>query len=88
MKIKDGVANDKKFFIKEVKGELMLKRNHDYYYQCQGILNILGIEWIDLVVYRLNDHYIEIIFRDKTPWLSKMLPNMYSIFTEFILPAI
>ena len=51
MTILEAVKTDKKFFFKSTATGLELKRSHAHFYQCQGIVNILGLPWIDFVVY-------------------------------------
>ena len=59
MTILEAVKCDKKFFLKSTTSGLELKRSHAYFYQCQGIVNILGLPWIDFVVYTDVDMYVE-----------------------------
>ena len=43
MTILEAVKSDKNFFLKSTTFGLELKRSHAYFYQCQGIVNILGL---------------------------------------------
>lgn len=52
---------------KNTDGTLSLKRNHNYYFQCQGQLNILNKPWLDFFVRRSNPNqiHLERIEQDK-----------------------
>ena len=58
-------STDSKFFMKITDGACQLKKNHMYYYQCQGVLNILGLDWIDFIVFTNSELHTEIIDRDQ-----------------------
>ena len=81
-------TGDKAFFLKLTDGGLELKRNFFYYYQCQGVVNLLGLPWIDFVVCTTVDVYVERILRDETAWEKKMLPELTSFFFSFIVPSL
>ena len=86
MMLADAAKEDKTFFLKLTDSGLELKRNHLYYYQCQGIVNLLGLPWIDFEVCTSVDVHVERILRDETTWEKKMLPELTSFFLSFILP--
>ncbi len=65
MKLEEASASDKYFFLMSIEGRLALKWNHTYFYHCQGVLNILGLNWIDFIVYTQKDIHIERIQVDK-----------------------
>ncbi len=80
------VASDKSFFLKKVDDRFELKTNHAYYYQCQGVMNILELPWIDFTVYTLEDLHVQRINRDLNLWKRKMLPALTSFYCKFVLP--
>ena len=86
--ILEAVKSDKKFFLKSTTSGLELKRSHAYFYQCQGIVNILGLPWIDFVVYTNVDMYVERIYKDTNLWERTMLPKLTSFYLTFILPEV
>ena len=88
MTIKEAADNDNTFFMKNIDSIPQLKHNHCYYYQCQGVLNILGLEWIDFVIYALRGIHVERIMRDETLWRTKMLPMLTDFFFKYIFPRI
>ncbi len=57
--------SDKNFFLRLVGDCVQLKRKHSYYCQCQGVLNLLGYDWIDFVVYTTKDVHVERIRKDE-----------------------
>ena len=87
MSIHEAATSVKDFYIKQIEAGLnKLKVKHAYFYQCQGVLNILNLPWIDFVVYTTVDIYIERIYNDVTLWENKMLPELTSFYFSFILP--
>ena len=87
MTILEAVKRDKKFFLKSTTSGLELKRSHAYFYQCQGIVNILGLPWIDFVVYTNVDMYVERIYKDTNLWERTMLPYFQRCNLTFSLLA-
>ena len=52
-------CKDSSFYLKKnPDGVITLKQSHVYYYQCQGALNITGLDWIDVVVYMRKDFFV------------------------------
>ena len=88
MTLLDASTDDKSFFLGILKGKLSLKRNHIYFFQCQGILNILGLEWIDFIVYTLKDLHIERIQVDTSIWDKEVLPELTKFYADYILPKL
>ena len=88
MTILEAVKSDKIFFLKSTTSGLELKRSHAYFYQCQGIVNILGLQWIDFVVYTDVDMYVERIHKDTNRWKRTMLPKLESFYLTFVLPEV
>ena len=66
-------------------GKPSLKRNHNYYFQCQGVVNILQLEWIKFVVYITKELFVERIECDAALWKDKMLPQLSALYTSHIL---
>lgn len=62
--LKAEAQSDEAFFLRNVDNKLALKTNRNYYYQCQGVMNILEMPWIDFIVYTTIDLHMERIFRD------------------------
>jgi len=81
-------CNDTKFFLQNADGGCKLKMHHMYFYQCQGVLNILGLDWIDFVVFTNKELHVERIHRDHHLWRLKMLPELTSFYVTYILPKL
>ena len=88
MTIREACTSDKNFFLRLVDDCVELKRKHSYYYQCQGVLNLLGLDWIDFVVYTTKDVHVERIHKDELLWTSHMLPTLTTFFVNYILPKL
>ena len=88
MLIKDAAKEKKTFCLScNESNKIQLKRNHKYYYQIQGQLNIYEKEWCDFVVRRTNpyDFYVERINRDTHLWVHKMVPKLSAFYFTHIL---
>ena len=90
MLIKDAAATKKNFCLHFENEKVKLKKNHKYYYQIQGQLNIYGKQWCDFVVRRTNpyDLYVERILKDENLWNSKMVPKLKAFYFTHILPEL
>ena len=88
--IKDAAKQKKSFCLTIENNEMKLKRNHKYFYQVQGQLNIYKKEWCDFVIRRTSpyDMYIERIKRDVTLWTNKMVPKLKAFYFSHILPEL
>ena len=60
----------------------MLKKNHNFYYQIQGQLNICGISWCDLLVRSSvpGDIFVQRITQDNNFWKTSMLPKLQDFY--------
>ena len=83
-------AKSSSFCLINKNGVLHLKQNHNYYHQCQGLLNVCGFEWIDFVVRTLNPYQMIIhrIYRDEELWNNTMLPKLKAFYFTCLLPEI
>ena len=52
-------CNNSSFNLYNVHEEIKLKETHPYFYQCQGVMAILGLQELDFIVHTLKDHHIE-----------------------------
>ena len=84
--VQEIVERSKNFFLRQTDDGLKLKENHTYYYQSQGVMNILGLDWIDFVVYTNLDILVQKSHRDISLWEHKMLPELTSFYISYILP--
>ena len=81
----EDACKDKIFYLQMISAVLKFKVKHQYFNQCQGIMNIIGMPFIDFVVFTMHDFNVERINCDQALWLNKMLPKLKSFFEEFIL---
>jgi len=88
--IEEAIQKVKNFCLEKDKNQnKCLKKNHEYYFQIQGQLNILNKDWCDFVLRRTNpyDIHIERIFIDRSLWKS-MLPKLEAFYFKFLLPEL
>ncbi|XP_028416374.1 uncharacterized protein LOC114540378 [Dendronephthya gigantea] len=83
----DSACDDPTFFL-EHKSKPTLKRNHNYFYQIQGLMATCNVEWADLIVYTENDLFSERIYFDTELWNKTMLPKLTSFYFTYIYPKL
>ncbi|VDI61228.1 Hypothetical predicted protein [Mytilus galloprovincialis] len=83
-------ANSNNFCLITINGNLKLKENHPYFFQCHGLLNVCHKPWIDFVVRTLNPYqmFIQRIYRDVDLWENTLLPKLKAFFTKALLPEL
>lgn len=64
-----------------------LKKNHNYFFQIQGLLEIAGRSWCDFMVYTYKDFSIERIHRNKEIF-NKILPKLKAFYYYHVLPLL
>lgn len=67
---------------------IQLKKRHNYYYQIQGQLAVLNLQWCDFIVWTRNDIYVERIHYDKKFWCQQCLPKLKRFYLNIMLPEI
>lgn len=70
------------FFCTEVNQKLKLKKNHNYYYQIQGIMGIMNLDWCDFVVWVPNVMSVERINFDEL-FFEKMLSKLELFYINY-----
>jgi len=88
MTLLEASLNDKSFFLKCTDNGLKPKCGNSYYYQCHGVLNLLGLPWIDFAVHTFKNFHLERIPRDESFWKSHMLPSLTGFFVKYIFPRL
>ncbi|KAK3099893.1 hypothetical protein FSP39_011406 [Pinctada imbricata] len=83
-------AKNKNFCLEIQNDSLQLKKNHNYYYQCHGLMNICDCDWIDFIVRTLNPYqmFVQRIHRDKQLWENIMLPKLKAFYHSSLLPEL
>ena len=69
--------------------KLKLRRNHNYYFQCLGLLHITECERIDFVVRTENPYelHIERILPNVSLW-NRILPKLKAFYHKVLSPEI
>ncbi|KAK3106389.1 hypothetical protein FSP39_018991 [Pinctada imbricata] len=80
-------ALDDTFFCKMSDDNIMLKKNHNYYYQVQGQLAISGRKYCDFVVWTLKGFSVQRIKFDENFW-SNMLCKLNKFYLHAVLPEL
>ncbi|KAK4882827.1 hypothetical protein RN001_006146 [Aquatica leii] len=70
------------------KNKIMLKRNHNYYYQIQGILHITKRTKCYFIVYTQKGIHVEEIERDDTFWRERMIQKLKEFYVQSLLPEL
>ena len=79
----DNARDDPTFFL-ENKSKPTLKRNHNYFYQIQGLMATCNVEWAELIVYTEKDIVSERVYFDNDLWNKEMLPKLTSFYFTYI----
>jgi len=75
------------FYLQMEHDKVVLRKNHDYFYQIQGQLNICGIDTCDLVVFvPPEDTQVVTIKRDQDFFNTEMLPKMSKVWFQYLMP--
>ena len=80
---------NKNFCLEYVNKSLRLKRNHDYFYQCQILMFVWEFEWIDFVIRSLNPYqiFVERIHIDKSV-IDYAIIKMQAFYFKALLPEL
>lgn len=73
------------YMVKGKDGTFSLDKKSEYYYQIQGCLNILGLDFCDFAVYTEQDIHIQRIARDEK-FFEEMLAKLKEFYFRFYLP--
>ena len=87
--LNEAAKTNKNFCLEIQSNCLKLKQNHNYYYQCQGLLHICNMPWIDFVVRTCNPYqlHIERIEKDNNEW-DRWLPKLRAFYFSALLPEL
>lgn len=67
-------CNDKSFCLELANNKTVLKKKHIYFFQCQGVMAICQLSWLDFVVFTQKDLHVERIYFDEHLWKTTTLP--------------
>ena len=76
------------FCMKDENNKVTLKVRHNYYYQVQGQLAILNLDWCDFIVWTNKDLHVERVKVDHGFWQQQCLPKLRSYYYNIMLPEI
>lgn len=80
------VNNDAYFCLEQrPDGTLTLKKDHNYHYQVQGMLNMMKVEHCYFAVWSPQQFHWEIVTRDERFWNMEMLPVLQQFYRYFIV---
>ncbi|KAJ8914142.1 hypothetical protein NQ315_016220 [Exocentrus adspersus] len=88
--LREAVESDRTLCLEIRNDKIHLKRNHNYFYQVQGQLNISQRDICFFIVY-INDQqprHIEAILRQKDLWNEIMRPRLTKFYMDCVLPEI
>lgn len=81
-------CKDPTFYLSIVNDKISLKKNHAYYYQVQGTMATLKLQWSDFIVYTRKDLHVERINFDSDLWEQVMLPELTDFYFTYMLPIL
>lgn len=80
---------DGKFYIKEVNGLPVLRRDHAYFYQVQGQMYVCSLPWVDFLVWFGNDVVaVQRVKFDREWWLKEAMPALIFFYKRAFLPEV
>lgn len=79
---------DKTFFMEMNDGKPALKYRHIHFLQCQGVMALCEIEWLDFTVYTVVDSYTQRISFNRDLWDNAMLPKLTHFNFKFVKPEL
>ena len=79
-------CKDPNFFLADIDGKIGLKKNHNYYYQVQGAMATLNLQWCDFVVFTNKDLHVQRIYFDNVLWENVMVPELTTFYFQYVLP--
>ena len=86
--VSDACSQNTFFCAKDNKDNICLRKKHNYYYQIQGQLAILKVDWCDFIMWTLKDFNVERIYFDSEFWTTKCLPPLKPFYYNVMLPEL
>ena len=84
---KDGPSLIKSFCSKDIDGELILQKTHNYYFQVQGQLAVYNLKWADFVIWTKKGISVERISFDAELW-KMMHGKLREFYRTAVIPEI
>ena len=76
---------DENFCLELINGELRLRNDHDYFYQVQGMLNMMNVDICYFAVWSPTQFHHEIIHQDNQFWEEVMFPKLLDFYRVQLL---
>ncbi|KAK4879641.1 hypothetical protein RN001_007787 [Aquatica leii] len=76
------------YCVVDSENKMTLKRNHNYYYQLQGILQITKRTKCYFIVYTMKGIHFEVIKRDNLFWTDRMVAKLETFYFHALLPEL
>ena len=73
-------CGDSRFYMHIDGGKPSLKKGHNYYYQIQGQLAVLNLDWCDFIVWTTKGITVERIFVQHHFWKDQCSPKLDSFY--------
>ncbi|XP_049820539.1 uncharacterized protein LOC126264889 [Aethina tumida] len=88
--LEEGIIRKQIPYLSMKDNKIALRKNHEYYYQIQGQLNIIGAKRCYFIVYSgpKNKILVEVFPKDEDFWINKMLPKLERFFLNCLGPEI
>ena len=77
-------CEDKTFFMQKTDEGPKVKDTHHYYHQCQGVMNIVGIKWMDFVLYTEKEFFCQRLHCNNKLWDSTILPKLAAFYGSYL----
>lgn len=77
----DKAIDTTNFYLRRELGKVVMDENHDYYYQIQGQMFVLDLDWIDFVVRTDVDVKVVRIYRNQ-PFINSMRKELKRLYFE------
>ncbi|XP_049512427.1 uncharacterized protein LOC125940379 [Dermacentor silvarum] len=86
-------CEDPRFCCKKVGGEVVLKKDHAYYFQVQGQMAVTGHKWCDFAIWTENSQpgmpaniHVQRVSFDEFFWQQDMLPALLHFVKHALIP--
>ena len=84
----EDLCKDNDFYLSMINGKAGLKKDHVYYYQLQGTMAALKLQWADFIVYTTKGLHVERIYFNSKLWEQVMVPELTNFYFMYILPLL
>lgn len=80
------MRNGNNFFLEENENlKLILNKNHHYYCQVQGVMELVGTNRCDFIVWTTKDFFVTTVYKDQN-FIDDMMKKLHMFYHRFLLP--